>query len=355
MKTERVWAVCPKIFKTAKFFTVIMLSMALVLVSCNKDDDEDGSGMKFLEGSPVMELPMYAMCGEVFEVTASGVTTPDVLYTWTYLGLDSLSAKGTDNSTIVLRVPDSLATYSITVKANGPSDEYYASVYTGNVISVGDGSLTGIPAAGKTFTDPRDGKVYDIVEVGNLEWFAQNLNWEGAGEGYGKTDAAAYVFGRLYTWNDATGGKAAEGSGLGEGVQGVCPDGWSIPTAQDWIDLAMAANGGVYVPFQDDWKGLAGKFMANAKFNGNWVWPYTPDVTPTNDFGWNALAGGSSHNGYTLYKNILSYGFWWSSSEKDSNNAYYKYIFSEFPNFPTGFAAKDGMGASVRCVRLKNN
>jgi uncharacterized protein (TIGR02145 family) len=117
----------------------------------------------------------------------------------------------------------------------------------------------------------------------------------------------------------------------------------------------MAANGGVYVPFQDDWKGLAGKFMVNAKFNGSWVWPYTPDVTPTNDFGWNALAGGSSHNNYTLYKNVLSYGFWWSSSEKDSNNAYYKYIFSEFPNFPTGFAAKDGMGASVRCVRLKNN
>ena len=99
-----------------------------------------------------------------------------------------------------------------------------AAISTGNVVSVGEGSLTGVPATEKSFTDPRDGKVYGTVELGNLEWFAQNLNWEGAGEGYGKTEAGAYVFGRLYTWNDATGGESA--SGLGNGVQGVCPEGW---------------------------------------------------------------------------------------------------------------------------------
>ena len=353
MKTERVWAGCPKFFRTAKFLTLVMVSIALVMTSCNKDDDDEGSDMIFLEGSPVIELPMYAMCGDVFEVTASGVRTPGVYYTWTYIGLDSLTVSGTGNCTIKLGVPDSLATYSITVKANGPSDEYYSSISTGNVVSVGEGSLTGVPATGKSFTDPRDGKVYGTVELGNLEWFAQNLNWEGAGEGYGKTEAGAYVFGRLYTWNDATGGESA--SGLGNGVQGVCPEGWSIPTAEDWVDLAMAVNGGEQVEFKEDWKGIAGKFMANAKFNGAWVWPYSPDVTPTNETGWSALAGGSSHNSYTLYKNVLSYGFWWSSTERDSNNAYYRYIYSEVPNFSANFSAKDGMGASVRCVRLKNN
>lgn len=351
MKTERMGAICPKFFRTAKFVALLMFFMALVMTSCSKDDD-DGSDMEFLEGSPYFDLPIYAMCGETLEITASGVLTPDVSYTWSFVGMDSIGVSGTAKETIMLRVPDTLMTFTITVTASA-SENYYSSVHSAEVMSVGEGSLTGVPSAEKTIVDPRDGQEYGIVEIGNLEWFARNLNWAGAGEGYGKTEAGAFVFGRLYTWNDATGGESA--TGLGNGVQGICPEGWSIPTAEDWVDLAMAVNGGQEVEFKDDWKGIAGKLMANAKFNGEWVWPYTPDVTATNEYGWSALAGGSSHDGYTQYKNILSYGFWWSSTERDSNNAYYRYIFNEFPNFSVNFAAKNGMGASVRCVRLKNN
>ena len=65
------------------------------------------------------------------------------------------------------------------------------------------------------------------------------------------------MFGRLYTWNDATGGESA--SGLGNGVQGVCPEGWSIPTAEDWVDLAMAVNGGENVEFKEDSRQVYGK------------------------------------------------------------------------------------------------
>lgn len=352
MKTERVWAAGPKFFKTAKLLALFMLSMSLVMTSCSKDDEDEGSDMKYLEGSPRFDLPIYAMCGEIIEVTASGVSTEGTSYTWAFGALDSVSVSGAGKETIRLRIPDSLATYPITVTANA-GDDYYSAIYTNKLISVGEGSLTGVPASGNTFTDPRDGKVYGFVTVGNLDWFAQNLNWAGAGEGYGKTEAGAYLFGRLYTWNDATGGVSA--SGLGNGVQGVCPEGWSIPTAEDWTDLAKAVNGGVEVEFKDDWKGIASKLMAKAKFNGSWVWPYSPDVNITNEYGWNALAGGSSSNEYNHFSNVLSYGFWWSSTERDSNNAYYRYIFSEFPNFSVNSCLKDGMGASVRCVRLKNN
>lgn len=352
MKTERVGAAGPKFFRTAKFVAMLMVSMAFVMSACSKDDDDESSDLKYLEGSPHFDLPMYAMCGEIIEITASGVSTEGVSYTWSYGGLDSISVSGTGNETIRLRIPDSLGSYIITATAK-VSDEYYNAQFSNEIMSVGKGSLTDIPAAGKTFTDPRDGKEYGIVEIGNLEWFAQNLNWAGAGAGYGSTEAAAYVFGRLYTWNDATGGVSA--SGLGNGVQGVCPEGWSIPTSEDWTDLAKAVNGGLEVGFNEDWKGIAGKLMVKAKFNGEWVWPYSPYVEITNDYGWNALAGGSSSNDYHHYKNVCSYGFWWSSTQRDSNNAYYRYIFSEFPNFSVNFASKDGMGASVRCVRLKNN
>lgn len=349
MKTERAWAFGPSIFRKTSFLTLLMVSIALVFVACSKDDDEDES-LLYLEGSPHFSLPMYAMTGEILEVTASGVVTEGVSYTWAFGSLDSISVSGAGKETIRLRVPDSIATYTVSVTANA-GDEYYGSVYSMTMMSIGKESLTGVEAPQKVFTDPRDGMEYGIVEIGNLQWFSNNLNWKGAGQGYGKTDAGAYVFGRLYTWNDATGGVSA--SGLGNGVQGVCPQGWSIPTNEDWIDLAMALNGGQQVTFTEDWKDIAGKLMVDAKFNGEKVWPYSPLVNITNEYGWNALAGGSSSNNYNNYANVLSYGFWWSCSERDSNNGYYKYIFNEYPHVSAAFSAKDGMGASVRCVRLK--
>lgn len=350
MKTERVGAAAPKIFRPAKFAALLMVSIAMVLGACSKDDEEEGTDIKYLDGSPYFGLPVYAMIGEVIEVTASGVSTEGVKYSWSFPGLDSVSVAGAGKETIRLRIPDSLGVFKITATASA-GEEYYSAIYTNELMSVGKKSLTGVEASENVFKDPRDGREYGIVEIGNLEWFAQNLNWAGAGHGYGKTEAGAYVFGRLYTWNDATGGVTA--SGLGKGVQGVCPEGWSIPTSEDWVDLAKAVNGGKDVTFIEDWKGIAGKLMVNAKFNGYQVWPYSPDVEITNDYGWNALAGGSSYNNYNNYNNVLSYGFWWSCTERDSNYAHYKYIFSEYPNVSTAFTAKDGMGASVRCVRLK--
>ena len=198
MKTERVWAICPKFFRTAKFLMALMLSLSLALVSCSKDDEEEGSDMKYLEGSPRFDLPMYVMVGDVLEITASGVVTEGVKYTWSFPGLDSLSVAGAGKETIRLRVPDTLRSFNITVTANA-SDEYYGALYNASTMSVGENSLTDISKSPKFFVDPRDGQGYGIVEIGNLEWFDRNLNWNGAGHGYGKTDAAAYVFGRLYT------------------------------------------------------------------------------------------------------------------------------------------------------------
>ena len=167
-----------------------------------------------------------------------------------------------------------------------------------------------------------------------------------------RTDAAAFVYGRLYTWNDATGGVSA--SGLGQGVQGVCPEGWSIPTKEDWEDLSAVLNEGEALPFSSDWKGLAGKIMAPATFNGEKIWPYSPDVDITNDYGWNALAAGTCTLNYSQFSNVGKYGFWWSGTEKDSNNAHFRYIYNEYPNVSFNLSSKDGMAASVRCVRLAN-
>ena len=347
-KTERVWGAAPKFFRTGLLAKIVMVLLVAVFAACDKDD-EDGEALEFLDGYPTFECPVYAMIGDTITVTASGVTTEGVEYSWGYGDLDSITVRGADKATILLRIPDTLATFDITVTASA-GDLYYTSIYTGFVTSVGPGSLKGIAESEKYFVDERDQQLYGYVQVGNLYWMDRNLNWAGAGQGYGKSDAAAYVFGRLYTWKDATGGESA--SGLGNGVQGICPEGWSIPTKEDWEDLGAVLNGGQAVGFGTDWKGVAGKLMPVAYFNGDKVWPYTPQVNPTNDFGWNALSAGTSVLDYTVFSNICKYGFWWSGTERDSKNAYFRYIYCEYPNVSVNYSSKEGMAASVRCVKL---
>ena len=350
MKIDTVRTFCLNLFRSFKITAVCMLAFAAVFASCDKDEDEEET-LLTLEGSPQFYLPIYASPGDTLEMYASGVSTKGAYYEWSYDGLDSLY-ESDDMRTIRVIAPDSLGAYSVTLTADC-GDEYYSASLTQFITILGDSSLTGTVEAEKFIVDPRDNAKYGIVEIGNLEWFNSNINWKGAGKGYGGTEAAALLFGRLYTWNDATGG--VSGSGLGGGPQGVCPPGWSVPTNEDWIDLAMAVNGGKEVGFMDNWTGIAPVLMADALFTGLASWKYSPAVTPTNKYGWNALAGGYASNNYNNFANLLSYGFWWSSTEMDSKNAHYRYIYSEYPDLSVNYGGKDGLGASVRCVRLKQN
>ena len=78
-----------------------------------------------------------------------------------------------------------------------------------------------------TFTDPRDGLVYKIEEIVGLTWMAENLKFEAPGSWPYDNDPeeVELLYGRLYTWESAL---------------AACPEGWRLPTDEDWKDLAMA-------------------------------------------------------------------------------------------------------------------
>ena len=213
--------------KILNYTALLALCVMVVLSSCEKEEDET---LLYLDGTPQFELPLYASVGDTITLYGSGILTENHTFKWTFPGLDTVSFSK-DSTSVTICMPDSLATYTVTLQADA-GDEYYASSMSHIVTVVSeDKSITGLPVPKKRFVDTRDSKVYPYVQIGNLEWFAKNLNWEGKGIGYASTEAAASVFGRFYTWNDATGGVSA--SGLGNGVQGVCPEGWSIPTREE--------------------------------------------------------------------------------------------------------------------------
>lgn len=333
---------------------ILMMSafvMALVALSGCKKDDETTETKPSLEGEvEIFEMPAYVLRNDIITLDLRGITYPTegLAYKW-YAACYTLDT--IIGNKLTFRTPDSLGTFSISGTAQCLG--YYSkSVYADftTIDTSRDSSLCGIKYSDKTITDERDGQTYQYVTLGSLDWFAQNLAWDGAGVPYLYSPATHSFFGRYYHWDEVTGGVSA--SGLGCGPQGICPKGWSVPTNEDWADLAKALSAGKITTFADKWEGLGEKASAEITFNGDKVWPFSPDNLHTNDFGWNALPTGSTMRENLTFSDFSKYGFWWSSTEKGAQQAYYRYIYCDMNSFPMSSSSKDGFGASVRCVRL---
>lgn len=332
-------------------FLLIPTFVLFVVSSCKKEEEET----LYMTGTTTYDFPMYGLKGETIETYSTGVSYPKgVTYFWYSSALLKDTVFG---QSLKVTLPDT--TGSFTLIGGAKYTGYYSSVSTKTITiidpDVSEGSLKGIAISDSIFIDERDWNDYRYVTIGNLQWFTQNLRYAGTednpvGRPYSGAVAISLIFGNLYTWEDATGGISA--SGLGCGVQGACPEGWSVPTREDWEDLGKVLNADAEVSFDDNWDGLAEQVTPDAYFNDQRMWPYCPDFTKRNTLGWNALPCGNSTDGYNRFRYIFKYGMWWSSTEADESRGSYRYIFYDQSAFPMHSISKTDFGASVRCVRL---
>lgn len=338
--------------KSTRIIAVCCVCMSTLLLDACKKKEPEPEYKDYMTGALKHNIPGYLYKDRSYTFTVSGITSPTeeegVAYSWSA----NEFAPGSEEGTVYTCLsPVQTGTYSITVTAS--CQEYYDTQVTVSVIVIDtlyEACLTDIAAGMDAIMDPRDQHAYQTRTYGPLEWFVQNLNWAGAGNPYAQTEALSAPYGRLYSWNEATGGRAA--TGLGQGTQGVCPPGWSVPTNEDWVTLAIEINGGAPLDFFDSWDHIADPLCVYAKINDVYVWPYSPRNTKSNKAGWNGLPGGNGTNYGKNYGNLGNYGFWLSSSEADADNGYYRYIHYDFDQFPYHATNKDTFSASVRCVRL---
>ena len=82
----------------------------------------------------------------------------------------------------------------------------------------------------KNFVDKRDKQVYKVKEIGGVDWFVENLNFNDPDGSmcYDRDDANCKAFGRLYTQ---------------EAAKKACPDGYHLATDADWKKLEEYAGG----------------------------------------------------------------------------------------------------------------
>ncbi len=155
------------------------------------------------------------------------------------------------------------------------------------------------------------------------EWVNLDETETGAYAVYDDNESNADTYGYLYNWyvvNDP---------------RGICPDGWHVPIDEEWMILSDYLGG----------SNVAGGKMKEAGYEHWWE----PNIDGTNESGFTGLPGGFRTYYSGNYSFMGYYGWFWSSTEYNNNNAWYRKLgFNHSEIYRSGINKQ--MGYSVRCV-----
>ena len=175
---------------------------------------------------------------------------------------------------------------------------------------------------------------------------AENLNYAvDSSWCYNNSADSCTKYGRLYQWTSAmdidTAYNSTTWGGSDVNHQGICPDGWHLPSFNEWQKLYnyVDANNG------DD-EGVG----TSLKSGSGWE-VQSGVATGTDLFGFSALPAG--YCGYGEFS-LAGYGanFWSATTESLSANADGRYLYYDDEGFYSGSGYDDkGNGFSVRCLK----
>ncbi len=216
-----------------------------------------------------------------------------------------------------------------------------------------------------TLTDI-DGNNYKTIQIGNQVWMAENLKtthyadgsaiplvedsptWaafeadDGAYCWYDNNIANKNTYGGLYTWAAAM--KVDGANPIDE--QGVCPNGWHVPSELEWQELEMQlgmsqAEAGTY-----NWRGTDEGLKLKETGLNHWL---SPNEGATNSSGFTALPGGFRHY-FSPFQSKYEVATYWTATEYDVQGyAWLRTLNYTAPGIYRGSDLKQN-GLSVRCV-----
>lgn len=334
----------------------MILMSALMLVSCDvKDSDPDlGTLPEVTTFAPGNITTHSAESGGV--ITNEGGTK--ITLRGLYWGTEPEPDQNANTAT------EGIGGGMFVIQLSGlePNRTYYARAFAQNTAGIGIGNevsfttlaLPAVPGGGVTDVD---GNQYASFIIGGMEWMASNLratkyrngtaipnltngaDWmnttTGAYVWYGNDQQAnADRYGALYNWHAVETGN-------------LCPDGWRIPTDNDFMVLEGTADSkydqGHSIWTEFNFRG----HDAGHKLKSTSGWYLNRNGV--NDFGFNAMPGGYRWiNG--SFESGGQGGTWWNSTEHSSNETRTRSIGHNHDKVYRGNANKQ-IGFSVRCVK----
>jgi uncharacterized protein (TIGR02145 family) len=240
----------------------------------------------------------------------------------------------------------------MSVSVGGRRTGHRIRVVFGAVVAVVLLSVSAVNAQKGSFTDPRDGKKYRTVRIGNLTWMAQNLNFKtGNSWCYEDNESNCRKYGRFYDWNTA---------------MSACPSGWRLPGNREWNDLTKSA-GGQREELDKNiayWSGVGKKLKSKTGWSDflcdkehkellnalgeDCVLGKMNSGNGTDNFGFSALPGGNRDT--VGFDGVGFDGVWWSATEYGSGYAWYRYMASNLNGVHESSNDK-GNGFYVLCVQ----
>ncbi|MCK4346431.1 MAG: hypothetical protein KAX05_14200 [Bacteroidales bacterium] len=325
-----------------------------------------GSQVSFTTGqSATIPTVTTSSLSDITETSATvgGNVTDNGGATVTERGIYYSTSASPETTGTKLQIGSGTGTFSTSLTGLTASTTYYIKAYAINNQGEALGSevsfTTNSGSSNEigTVTD-YDGNTYSTLKIGNQWWMAENLKvthyangtaiplieesleWHNLGFSdkaycyYDNSSSNKDTYGALYTWAAAMNG-AASSSINPSGVQGVCPDGWHLPSDAEWTELT-------------DYLGGTRVAGGKLKETGTTHWG-SPNTGATNESGFTALSGGYRFHSGT-FGGLGNDAHFWSATEDSSSDAWHRSLGYN----ASSVGRRDGYktdGFSVRCTK----
>ncbi|MCQ2335891.1 MAG: hypothetical protein MJ010_01765 [Paludibacteraceae bacterium] len=356
--------------KTSKFISTTLAIILLILSACKKSNEPTPEPPVEFAVTPE-ELIFDNDGGEnTLTVESNNSWTAIADAEWCTLSMES----GNKDATLIVKVQastlDTVTTATITFNnKNG-------NTATVSIIRYGTKEIVDVC-----------GNTYPVVKIGEQNWMAENMrcnkyaqgseaysaswledntiptsenavftpyytdatnkaNWDMYSTQHGSNLTSTQIksLGYLYNWAAAVGlenGKNQTSEFTGD-RQGICPDGWHIPTVNEWQTLKKYIEPKISIIVN-----MAGKLL---KTKSGWY----NNGNGSNGFAFSALPGGYSNG-----KNILNIGvtaaFWTATANESIDDVAYgrsiSYNYNSLNDYELDFIKY--YGQNVRCVQNK--
>jgi len=210
--------------------------------------------------------------------------------------------------------------------------------------------FSGVASCGETVTYGE--QAYQTTLIGSQCWLAENLNIataqadKGDCSGYGSkycyddSSSNCDIYGGLYQWATMMCGESSSASEP-SGVQGICPNGWHIPSDNEWKTLEMSQGMSQATADSSGWRGddEGSRLADNKTLWNSGALEDEPDFDASNfdalPAGYRGTDGSYGHLGYTtlLWSSLESGGNAWRRYLDYTRTAVYRYIYDKLYGF----------------------